>query len=360
MRAAVVAAVLALAASLVAVVALVLYIDAEDDALAACNVGGPGIRVELAGAELAEINGYGGVQLANAAAIINAGADLGLSVRDQTIGVMTAMGESSLQVLDHGDLAGPDSRGLFQQRDNGAWGTYEERMDPTASATMFFEKLAAVADRGLLPPTIVAHRVQVNADPYHYERYWRDAVAVVNGLAGEDLAALAASAGPSPCSALSVGAVTAEGWTSPILGNVRYSSAFGQRVHPITGQLTLHSGADLAAPDGHPIYAAADGIVTVAGPSSGGNSGYMVAVDHGGGVQSRYVHPWPSGILVRVGDVVTAGQQIARVGSSGNSTGPHLHFEIRVGGIPVEPIRFLADRGVELPGTRRATVAAAG
>jgi len=352
----VIAMLLVLSAVVVGALTLVVLIDAEDR-LDTCNVDGPGVRVALAGEPDGEVNGYGGVQLANAAAIINAGADLGLSVRDQTIGVMTAMGESGLEVLDHGDAAGPDSRGLFQQRDNGGWGTLEQRMDPTASATMFFRKLATLTDRTTMPPTIVAHRVQANADPYHYEKYWRDAVTVVNALAGEDLKAIAAAAGPSPCSALGAGVVSAEGWTSPILGDVRYTSAFGSRVHPITGARTLHSGADLAAVDGHPIYAAADGIVVVAGPSSGGNTGYMVAIDHGGGVQTRYVHPWPNGILVRVGDQVTAGQQIARVGSSGNSTGPHLHFEVRVNGTPVDPIAFLAARGVALPGTRVAAPA---
>ena len=351
MRRVILALLLALACVLVGSLTLVLYIDAQDNQ-ATCNVDGPGVRVALAAAPEGEVNGYSGVQLANAAAIINAGADLGLSVRDQTIGVMTAMGESGLEVLDRGDRAGPDSRGLFQQRANGAWGTEAQRMDPTTSATMFFRRLATLTDRTTQPPTIVAHRVQGNADPYHYERYWRDAVAVVTALAGEDLEAIAAAAGPSPCSALSAGAVTAQGWTSPILGSVRYSSAFGMRTHPITGARTLHAGADLAAVDGHPIYAAADGIVVIAGPSSGGNTGYMVAIDHGGGVQTRYVHPWPNGILVRVGETVTAGQQVARVGSSGNSTGPHLHFEVRVNGTPVDPIAFLAAQGVALPGTR--------
>ena len=338
-----------LVASLVGLVGLVLYMDADRSPLADCNVTGPSVRiVDAAGVETAEISGYSGVQLANAAAIVNAGADLGLGARDQTIGVMTAMGESGLQVLDHGDAVGPDSRGLFQQRDNGAWGTYEQRMDPTASATMFFQALSRLPDRWSLPPTIVAHRVQINADPYHYERYWPAAVAVVTGLAGQDLDAIAALAGPSPCSAISAAGLTADGWTVPLLGTVRYTSAFGMRVNPVTGVRQLHSGADLAAPDGTPIYAVGPGVVTIAGPSTGGNTGYMVAVDHGGGVQTRYVHPWPSGILVRVGDQVTAGQQIARVGSSGNSTGPHLHFEVRVNGIPVDPIPFMGQLGVGL------------
>ena len=134
------------------------------------------------------VAGYSGAQLDNAAAILAAGKRMGLSLRDQTIGVMTAMGESSLKVLDHGDTAGPDSRGLFQQRDNGAWGTLAQRMDPSASATSFFTALQRVGGRDSLSPTQVAHTVQRNADPNHYTKYWDDAVAVVSRLTGASAA----------------------------------------------------------------------------------------------------------------------------------------------------------------------------
>ncbi len=134
----------------------------------------------------ARIAGYGREQLVNAAYVIQAGDELGLGRCDQTIGVMTAMGESSLVVLDHGDVAGPDSRGLFQQRANGAWGSYTDRMDPSTSSTNFFRAMMDVQGRDSLDPTIVAHRTQRNADPDHYARYWDDAVAVVEGLSGPD------------------------------------------------------------------------------------------------------------------------------------------------------------------------------
>lgn len=130
------------------------------------------------------VAGYSGDQLDNAKAILGAGQRMGLSLRDQTIGVMTAMGESSLEVLDHGDKAGPDSRGLFQQRDNGAWGTLAQRMDPAASATSFFTALQRVGGRDGMAPTQVAHTVQRNADPQHYATYWDKAVAVVSSLTG--------------------------------------------------------------------------------------------------------------------------------------------------------------------------------
>lgn len=121
-------------------------------------------------------------QLMNAAFIMNAAKDLDLPLRAQIIGVMTAMGESSLTVLDRGDSVGPDSRGLFQQRDNGAWGSYEDRMDPYISATNFFTALKDVDDWQNLEPTIAAHRVQRNADPNHYATHWNDASDVVEAL----------------------------------------------------------------------------------------------------------------------------------------------------------------------------------
>lgn len=124
-----------------------------------------------------------GVQLQNAAAIVAAGKAAGINTRGQTIAVMTAMGESSLQVLDRGDAAGPDSRGLFQQRDS--WGTLADRMDPTKSATLFYQALLKVDGWADLQPTEAAHRVQRNADPNHYEQFWDDAVQVVAAVTGQ-------------------------------------------------------------------------------------------------------------------------------------------------------------------------------
>jgi hypothetical protein len=128
------------------------------------------------------VGAYGPEQLVNAAVIIRAGKAMGLFVRDQTIGVMTTMGESSLMVVNHGDAAGPDSRGPFQQRANGAWGSGSDRMNPTFSATNFFKALTGVGGRGVMTPMAVAHAVQRNADPLYNAKYWNDAVAVVTKL----------------------------------------------------------------------------------------------------------------------------------------------------------------------------------
>ena len=163
---------------------VVRQVSGEPPRSAECAAAGPAVRVDPAAVPEGPVAGYGREQLANAAAIVNAAADLGLDTCAQVVGVMTAMGESSLLVLDRGDAAGPDSRGLFQQRDNGAWGSYADRMDPTTSATNFFLALQEVPGWQALPPTIAAHRTQRNADPDHYARYWDDAVEVVSALAG--------------------------------------------------------------------------------------------------------------------------------------------------------------------------------
>jgi hypothetical protein len=124
-------------------------------------------------------------RLVNAAYVIEAAQALGIGPHTQAVGVMTAIGESSLVNLDHGDAAGPDSRGLFQQRDNGAWGTYEQRMDPYTAASMFYAKLVKVPGWKTMTPTEVAHAVQINSDPEHYAKFWPEAKAVVEGLTGE-------------------------------------------------------------------------------------------------------------------------------------------------------------------------------
>lgn len=133
----------------------------------------------------AQVGPYRGEQVVNAGYIIKAGQAMGLDAKTITIGVMTSMGESSLVNIGYGDAVGPDSRGLFQQRANGAWGTLADRMNPTISSTNFFKALIAVPGYLELEPTIAAHRAQRNADPYHYRPYWPDAVLMVSTLTAD-------------------------------------------------------------------------------------------------------------------------------------------------------------------------------
>jgi len=159
---------------------MLLLLAPAKPAVASC---GPAVSVVIDGNT--KVEGYTPEQLKNAAAIMGAGKALDLSVKGQMISVMVALGESGLRVLDHGDGPGPDSRGLFQQRDNGAWGSYADRMNPATSATNFIKALRAVPGWELLEPTIAANKVQHNADPYHYQKYWAEAVKLVQALSDQ-------------------------------------------------------------------------------------------------------------------------------------------------------------------------------
>ncbi len=116
------------------------------------------------------------------------------------------------------------------------------------------------------------------------------------------------------------------------------ASGFGMRIDPITGQRTLHEGIDFLAERGTPILAAADGVVSFAGYHR--QYGYTIDVDHGNDLVTRYAHC--AKLLVKQGQVVQRGTKLGIVGSTGRSTGPHLHFEVRYKGVPQNPMRFLA------------------
>jgi murein DD-endopeptidase MepM/ murein hydrolase activator NlpD len=117
-----------------------------------------------------------------------------------------------------------------------------------------------------------------------------------------------------------------------------FTSGYGTRTDPFRGGSARHQGIDLASPVGTPIYATADGVVSAAGWNNGGY-GNLIKIDHGRGIETRYGHL--SAILVSPGQHVVRGQQIARMGSTGRSTGSHLHYEVRIDGNAVNPIPFM-------------------
>ena len=126
--------------------------------------------------------------------------------------------------------------------------------------------------------------------------------------------------------------------TLPPVENINYTSNFGYRIDPFSGHSTFHEGVDFAAETGTPINAAASGKVIYADVHPA--YGKCVEIDHGNGLVTRYAHG--SELLVKEGDLVVRGQRISRVGSTGRSTGPHLHFEVRLNGVAQNPGRFLA------------------
>ena len=123
----------------------------------------------------------------------------------------------------------------------------------------------------------------------------------------------------------------------PVPGYTRITSQFGMRTHPITGVYKLHTGVDIGAPMGAIFVAANDGLVTYAGWNNA--YGNMVIVDHGGGITTLYAHG--SEILVQAGDTVFQGTPVLKVGSTGYSTGPHAHFEVRIKGEYVQPLDYI-------------------
>ncbi|OJH41606.1 M23 family metallopeptidase [Cystobacter ferrugineus] len=117
------------------------------------------------------------------------------------------------------------------------------------------------------------------------------------------------------------------------------TSDFGQRLDPYTAERVGHAGMDIAAPHGKPVDAPSDGTVVFAGLEGG--YGNVIVIDHGYGIKTRFGHL--SKILVKAGDRVKRGMQIANVGNTGRSTGPHLHYEVRVNGIPQNPRKFILE-----------------
>jgi murein DD-endopeptidase MepM/ murein hydrolase activator NlpD len=118
-----------------------------------------------------------------------------------------------------------------------------------------------------------------------------------------------------------------------------FTSRFGYRVSPFTGRAAMHAGLDIAAAPGAPVYAPADGVVTFAGYDEG--YGKLISIDHGYGVTTRFGHN--SQVYVQVGQKVSRWDVIASVGNTGRSTGPHVHYEVRVNGIPRDPAIYILD-----------------
>lgn len=134
------------------------------------------------------------------------------------------------------------------------------------------------------------------------------------------------------------------------------TSGYGMRTHPVLGGRRQHAGIDLAAPTGTPVYATADGIVGRADWYS--SYGLYVAVEHGASMQTRYAHL--SRLAVAAGDNVKKGDLIGYVGSTGRSTGPHLHYEVRIDGLAVNPIPYMVKSEVQLGYARDARLTGQG
>jgi murein DD-endopeptidase MepM/ murein hydrolase activator NlpD len=294
------------------------------------------------------------VQLGHAATIIATGSTTEGVGRDGVlVAMMAALTESKLRMLANpgaypdsttyphdGTGQDHDSLGLFQMRPAAGWGTVAQLMDPAYQAAAFFGGPTGPnhgSPRGLLDipgwqqlsKGAAAQAVEVSAFPDRYAQYEPVARAILDKLTASATAGVPVQADGPAVSSRVVFPLPTGTWIR--------TSGFGMRDLGDTGHYKLHAGVDYAAPVGTPVLALADGVVaSVETSPTGGN---MIVLDHTiagpNGTQrvgSAYLHLMDGSTTVSDGDVVTAGTQIAQVGTTGRSTGPHLHLEIRPGG----------------------------
>lgn len=291
-------------------------------------------------------------QIDNAHIIITVGQDMQVPPRGWIIATATALQESRLRNLPHlGADNDHDSLGLFQQRPSQGWGTPQQISDPVYASTAFYQRLLQVENWQQLPLTQAAQQVQRSAFPDAYARHDTQATRIVAALTGIDC-----------------GHISPAGWTRPVPGQI--ISGFRTAARP------THYGIDFTDGRGTTVRAAAAGtVILVTCQATLGGAPYSCDVDgspqvtgcgwylnilHSGGMVTRYCHLLTRP-TVEVGDQVTAGQPIGQVGSSGNSSGPHLHFEIELrrtidrqaGTVTTErrqtdPIAFYAAQGITI------------
>jgi murein DD-endopeptidase MepM/ murein hydrolase activator NlpD len=325
-----------------------LTLSAED-----CGQGGP---VKTNG-KLPRIDAYGASQMHNAAIIINVGAQMSVPPRGWVIAIATAMQESGLSNLPNlGARNDHDSVGLFQQRPSQGWGTPTQLRDPAYTARKFYQRLLTVSNWQRRSLTDAAQRVQRSAFPDAYAKHEPVATQIVNLLANGAARAVG-DAAKLRCAV--DGEIAASGWTRPVAGSV--GSGFRTADRP------QHNGVDLIVARRTPIRAAATGRVLVSrcdpdnagrvdcdrdGWPGKGGCGWFVDILHAGNLITRYCHMTQQP-AVRKGQLVQAGQVIGIVGSSGNSSGPHLHFEVHLNGDrssrgAINPVPFMRERSTPL------------
>ncbi|MEV0705807.1 M23 family metallopeptidase [Saccharopolyspora sp. NPDC050389] len=259
------------------------------------------------------VPGYSPDQIANATTIITVGKQLNVPEHGLIIALVTAIQESRLRNLDHGDR---DSLGLFQQRPSQGWGTPAHILNPTYAATQFYRHLLAIPNWPAISLNDAAQAVQRSGFPNAYARHEPAARQLLTALAGYS------------CTGTPPGE-----WAVPVHGQC--TSRFGPR------GLDFHRGLDIAAPLGTPILAASDGTVIDSGPATG--YGLWIRIQHPDGTITTYGHNNRN--HAQQGQEVQIGQLIAEVGNRGESTGPHLHFQIEQHGKPTDPVEFFQRNG---------------
>jgi murein DD-endopeptidase MepM/ murein hydrolase activator NlpD len=315
-------------------------------------------KIQQVSASTPKVAGWSASEVRYAATIVQVGQKLGVPPRGWVIAVATAMQESHLTNLgDLGDRNDHDSLGLFQQRPSAGWGKPEQVRDPQYAATKFYQKLLTISGWQQMALTRAAQRVQISGYPDAYAKWEPEASKVVDAVSG-GAAKTAATAKTVGACAAHTDQVTSSGWVRPV------SAPIGEGFRARGGE---HMGVDLIASRGTPIRAVAAGTVIHmecdrtergydcshdGGPGDWpGGCGWYVDIRHAGNIISRYCHMLDRP-LVKEGDQVTAGQQIGLVGSTGHSSGPHLHFEVHRGSreasSAIDPVAFMREHGAPL------------
>lgn len=252
-------------------------------------------------------------QVANARLIANVGKNMGMSVRDIEIGIMTAITESSLINNPGGDR---DSVGLFQQRPSQGWGTYAQVSNPTYAATKFFSVLKGITDRDSMAPWLAAQAVQRSAysDGSNYQQYWDEATAMFNSMKATP-ATPGTPGGPTYApgpGGLHRAAVPGKGWSN----THDYRNQLRSPLYAIgDGNVSLTTYPPTAGSGEHPN----------AYPRGYGSYGVLATLRTAGGTEVKYAHLWPGSVQT---GPVKGGQQIALSAATGNASGPHTHFEV--------------------------------
>ncbi|MEU3690560.1 peptidoglycan DD-metalloendopeptidase family protein [Streptomyces narbonensis] len=266
--------------------------------------------------------------------------------RAAVIGIATAYQESRLQNLQGGHL---DSAGLFQQRPSMGWGTHAQVTNPAYAANKFFTTMKQSAPGWKsMPLWEASHKVQRSGSPMAPAAFELAAAKLVVQFSGGKAADAPGKhrkpydatkdrpqvqePAPKPVEQKPV-TPAVRGWVKPV--QAAAGTPFGQKGSMWSSG--YHTGQDFPAPQGTPIVAAGTGQVVEAGWA--GAYGQSVVIQHENGVKTRYAHM--SAISVRMGQTVQAGAQIGNVGSTGNSTGAHLHLEFIANGVQVDPMRYL-------------------
>ncbi|MET9778588.1 M23 family metallopeptidase [Streptomyces sp. NPDC006367] len=274
-------------------------------------------------------------QTKNAAIITNVARTRNLKPRAAVIAVATAMQEATLERdPKHRDL---DSRGLFQQRPSQGWGSASQVLDPIYASNKFYDALVKIPNWDTKDLAHVAQGVQRSAYPDYYAKWETSAGKLVAQVWGADVIDCEQPAD-------SAKAVKATGsWHAPV--SVKSSNNY--RAGGSRWSSGSHTGVDFPVATGTELHAVGNGTVVEAG--WGGAYGNNIVLKMSDGSYTQYAHL--SRVSVSTGQKVRAGQVIGLTGSTGNSTGPHLHFEARSGpayGSDIDPVKYMRQRGITI------------